>query len=282
MPGPRNPDNIKLEDARRQFFQWHIVENRPISEVKQKMDLLSQELDKDFVAEESRWESRRRYWNSLSPTSWKLKKKDRGEDIPVPVEIRDLEIWKKGDQDIGDWRVARQLRAGNVEALQSGTTDDTQHSIKRDMGARPSETIHDWGVTNPSNNPTVGNPYAPSQNEHRSCYRPISFHDPVPDQSITDNQYYYPPVQAGSMARDMQVPQTSWGNEISVCQTCQQPCRYPLRQTVYPGYSDTTPYVGAGSEPRIDCYPYLQDTEMPMTAAGDEPSAKPHPGAWQP
>ena len=38
------------------------------------------------------------------------------------------------------------LRAGNVEALQSGTTDDTQHSIKRDMGARPSETIHDWGV----------------------------------------------------------------------------------------------------------------------------------------
>ena len=54
MPGPRNPDNIKLEDARRQFFQWHIVENRPISEVKQKMDLLSQELDKDFVAESVR------------------------------------------------------------------------------------------------------------------------------------------------------------------------------------------------------------------------------------
>lgn len=46
MPGPRKPETIRLEPARRQIFQWHFRENLPLPVVKQKMDQLSHELVK--------------------------------------------------------------------------------------------------------------------------------------------------------------------------------------------------------------------------------------------
>lgn len=49
MPGPTKPDTIKLERARRQFFQFHIVENEPILRVKELMDDLSNDAGEDFV-----------------------------------------------------------------------------------------------------------------------------------------------------------------------------------------------------------------------------------------
>ena len=53
---PRNELTARLEPARRQFFQWHFVEERQIVEVKEKMDQLTRDLKIagyafDFVAE---------------------------------------------------------------------------------------------------------------------------------------------------------------------------------------------------------------------------------------
>lgn len=50
MAGPTKPETIKLELARRQFFQFHIVENEPIHRVKELMDQLSYDTGKDFFA----------------------------------------------------------------------------------------------------------------------------------------------------------------------------------------------------------------------------------------
>jgi len=44
MPGPRKPETIRLERARRQIFQWLVLENLPLPRVKEKMDQLSSEL----------------------------------------------------------------------------------------------------------------------------------------------------------------------------------------------------------------------------------------------
>ena len=56
MPGPPTELSSRLEPARRQFFQWHLVEKRKIPEVKAKMDKLTKDLriagyDFDFIAE---------------------------------------------------------------------------------------------------------------------------------------------------------------------------------------------------------------------------------------
>lgn len=55
MPGAQTELTRKLEMSRRQFFQWHLVEKRHISEVKKRMDELTKALvdtdyDYDFVA----------------------------------------------------------------------------------------------------------------------------------------------------------------------------------------------------------------------------------------
>ena len=41
MPGIHTELTSRLEISRRQFFQWHLVEKRPIFEVKAKMDELT-------------------------------------------------------------------------------------------------------------------------------------------------------------------------------------------------------------------------------------------------
>ena len=56
MPGPRTELTVRLEPSSRQFFQWVFREKRPIAEIKQKMDELTQALvesgrDYNFVAE---------------------------------------------------------------------------------------------------------------------------------------------------------------------------------------------------------------------------------------
>ena len=56
MPNNGNELTVRLEPARRQFFQWHFVEKLQIVEIKDKMDQLTRDLkiagyDFDFVAE---------------------------------------------------------------------------------------------------------------------------------------------------------------------------------------------------------------------------------------
>lgn len=63
MSGPRKPGTKKLERARRQFFQLHFVEKLRISEIKEKMDVLSRDTGEDFVVELA---SPTLHWKSLS------------------------------------------------------------------------------------------------------------------------------------------------------------------------------------------------------------------------
>ena len=56
MPGKQTPLTARLESSKRQFFQWHLVEERPLSEVKRRMEglteaLISADYTYDFVAE---------------------------------------------------------------------------------------------------------------------------------------------------------------------------------------------------------------------------------------
>ena len=56
MPGKQTALTARLEPSKRQFFQWHKVEQRALSEVKIKMDELTEALtaagyDYNFVAE---------------------------------------------------------------------------------------------------------------------------------------------------------------------------------------------------------------------------------------
>lgn len=56
MPGTPTELTLKLEISRRQFFQWHLIERRPIREVKERMDQLTKALNDagygySFVAE---------------------------------------------------------------------------------------------------------------------------------------------------------------------------------------------------------------------------------------
>ena len=56
MPGAQTELTRRLEVSRRQFFQWHLVEQRHIPEVKKRMDELTKALvdadyHLDFVAE---------------------------------------------------------------------------------------------------------------------------------------------------------------------------------------------------------------------------------------
>ncbi|KAL2049023.1 hypothetical protein ABVK25_010694 [Lepraria finkii] len=109
MPGPRKPKTKALERSRRQFFQWYFVERLTLLDVKERMDKLSEVLRRvtgdDFVAPFKDWESRRRHWNTLSPTKWDIKNDQRGNpDLPIPADIVDLPLWQKGDKDVGNWR----------------------------------------------------------------------------------------------------------------------------------------------------------------------------------
>ena len=56
MPFKMSEVAVRLEPARRQFFQWHFIENLRIAEVMIKMDQLTRDLKTagyafDFVAE---------------------------------------------------------------------------------------------------------------------------------------------------------------------------------------------------------------------------------------
>ena len=48
-----------------------------------------------------KWRNRQRYWNKKE---WKILRKDRGPQLPVPESIRDLPLWRKDGQDVGNWR----------------------------------------------------------------------------------------------------------------------------------------------------------------------------------
>ncbi|CAD6592042.1 MAG: hypothetical protein ASARMPRED_005951 [Alectoria sarmentosa] len=125
-PGTQTELTLRLEISRRQFFQWHFVEKRRIPEVKQKMDELTRALtlagyDYDFIAAETQWRSRSCHWNTLRKLAWKVEPHQKGEGLPVPVELANVPIWLEGDQDVGDWRKSRsnETHRSHVSAAQA-------------------------------------------------------------------------------------------------------------------------------------------------------------------
>ncbi|KAL2041938.1 hypothetical protein N7G274_005126 [Stereocaulon virgatum] len=154
MPGPRTPHTLKLEPTKRQFFQWYFVERMTITEVKERMDELSKYLNRpageDFVASVSEWAGRRRYWNSQCATRWNIKDKDRGNlNLAMPADIAHLSLWRKGCEDVGNWRTIPQYdyhrtrlpsASGSVRAIRNDNAlDQTSESGHW-------EDLYDWGL----------------------------------------------------------------------------------------------------------------------------------------
>ena len=123
-PIPRTQLTKRLEPSKRQFFQWYNLETQPIKWIKLEMDKLSLALyhitGDNFQAEsvflpaffdprtkltiircsEGQWRYRQRTWNK----EWRIKRRDRGPNLHVPDNILHLQLWRRGDHDVGDWR----------------------------------------------------------------------------------------------------------------------------------------------------------------------------------
>ncbi|CAD6585699.1 MAG: hypothetical protein ASARMPREDX12_002095 [Alectoria sarmentosa] len=149
-PGTQTELTLRLEISRRQFFQWHFVEKRRIPEVKQKMDELTRALtlagyDYDFIAAETQWRSRSCHWNTLRKLAWKVEPHQKGEGLPVPVELANVPIWLEGDQDVGDWRKSRsnETHRSHVSAAEADEHQKTHRNKDHGNGHLQDVAVYD-------------------------------------------------------------------------------------------------------------------------------------------